>query len=92
MVNNAYGVQSRYYAHRLSEAVKVGRVDAVISSTDKNFMVPVGGSFVYSPKASASLIQAISKNYPGRASMAPVLDLFITLIQMGRNTLLRLVG
>ena len=56
VVNNAYGVQCRYYAHRLQEAERVGRIDALISSTDKNFMVPVGGSFIYAPKKSAALI------------------------------------
>lgn len=55
-------------------------------------MVPVGGSFIYSPKKSSALIEKISKNYPGRASMSPILDLFITLLQMGRKTLLELVG
>lgn len=92
VVNNAYGVQCRYYAHRLQEAERIGRIDALISSTDKNFMVPVGGSFIYSPKKSSALIEKISKNYPGRASMSPILDLFITLLQMGRKTLLELVG
>lgn len=55
-------------------------------------MVPVGGSFIYSPKKSASLIEKISKNYPGRASISPILDLFITLLQMGKKTLLELVS
>ena len=32
----------------MNEACKQGNVDLVISSTDKNFMVPVGGAFIYS--------------------------------------------
>ena len=27
----------------------------------------------------------IAKNYPGRASMSPVLDLFITLLEIGKS-------
>lgn len=30
-------------------AMAVGRVDAVVQSTDKNFMVPVGGAVVCGP-------------------------------------------
>jgi len=28
--------------------LQIGRVDVIVSSTDKNFMVPVGGSIIYS--------------------------------------------
>lgn len=55
----------------------------VIQSTDKNFMVPVGGAVVMSPDQ--AFIESISSSYPGRASMGPVLDLFITLLSMGRK-------
>merc|ERR1719197_1084845 len=48
IVNNAYGVQSAQTAKEISRAMRVGRVDCVISSTDKNFLVPVGGAVVYS--------------------------------------------
>jgi O-phospho-L-seryl-tRNASec:L-selenocysteinyl-tRNA synthase len=44
-------------------------------------MVPVGGAVVCSP--SADTVAAIGKAYPGRASIAPTLDLFITLLSMG---------
>ena len=39
----------------------------VISSTDKNFMVPVGGSLIYSNNKKS--IKGISEIYPGRACM-----------------------
>ncbi|KAK2572093.1 O-phosphoseryl-tRNA(Sec) selenium transferase [Acropora cervicornis] len=42
VVNNAYGVQSSKCMHLIQQAARVGRVDAFIQSTDKNFMVPVG--------------------------------------------------
>ena len=52
-----------------------------VQSTDKNFMVPVGGAIVASPNK--KFIAAVGQNYPGRASMSPILDLFVTLLQMG---------
>jgi O-phospho-L-seryl-tRNASec:L-selenocysteinyl-tRNA synthase len=64
-------------------------VDAWVSSTDKNFMVPVGGALVGSPDA--SFLSAVSALYPGRASVAPILDLFITLLQMGASGLRQLL-
>lgn len=51
----------------------------MISSTDKNFMVPVGGSVIYSQKKK-DLVDKINKFYPGRASSGPILDLFITFL------------
>ena len=46
-------------------------------------MVPVGGAVVMSPDR--SFVDAVSSSYPGRASMAPVLDLCITLLSMGED-------
>jgi O-phospho-L-seryl-tRNASec:L-selenocysteinyl-tRNA synthase len=63
----------------VTAAIKVGRVDALISSTDKNFMVPVGGSVIYSHKKK-DLIDKINKFYPGRASGGPIIDLFLTFL------------
>ena len=48
-------------------------------------MVPVGGAVIYSPDQSR--INDIAKFYPGRASMSPILDLFVTLLSMGENGL-----
>lgn len=46
-------------------------------------MVPVGGAIIAS--TDKSLLEQISKSYPGRASIDPILDLFITLLSMGEN-------
>ncbi len=47
VVNNAYGLQSSSTCSLLNNAVRRGaRIDAVIASMDKNFMVPVGGAIV----------------------------------------------
>ena len=53
-------------------------------------MVPVGGSIIYSPKKK-DLIDTINKFYPGRASGAPIIDLFVTYLQMGEVTLRKLL-
>jgi O-phospho-L-seryl-tRNASec:L-selenocysteinyl-tRNA synthase len=53
-------------------------------------MVPVGGAVVCSP--SADTVALISKTYPGRASIAPVSDLFITLLSMGAEGYTRLLA
>ena len=89
LVNNAFGVQSSKAVKLISRACSVGRVDAFIQSTDKNFMVPVGGAVIASPKA--EFIAELSRLYPGRASIAPVLDLFITLLSMGSSGYTRLL-
>jgi len=48
-------------------------------------MTPVGGSVILSPvKGEKSMTKMVSTNYPGRASMSPILDVFITLLQMGK--------
>jgi O-phospho-L-seryl-tRNASec:L-selenocysteinyl-tRNA synthase len=83
LVNHAYGVQSRRCNGLVCAASRLGRVDAVIFSFDKNFMVPVGGAGVAA--ANPALIHAVQALYPGRASVAPVVDLFITLLQLGRE-------
>lgn len=55
-------------------------------------MVPVGGSIIYSSqpaktKDGVGIIQKINKFYPGRASGGPIMDLFITYLQMGETNL-----
>lgn len=89
VVNNAYGVQCRSLSKLINRAMTVGRVDFIVSSLDKNFMVPVGGALVGS--GSQEPIALVSKSYPGRASIAPTLDLFITLLSMGKLGLQRLL-
>lgn len=83
VINNAYGVQCSKIAFAINQSIKHGRVDAVVQSTDKNFMVPVGGSIIYSPNN--AMIKGISELYPGRASAAPLVDLFITYLSMGKK-------
>ncbi|XP_021371974.1 O-phosphoseryl-tRNA(Sec) selenium transferase-like [Mizuhopecten yessoensis] len=81
LVNNAYGLQCTKCTHLIQQTARTGRVDVFVQSTDKNFMVPVGGSIIAG--FDDKLLERISKTYPGRASMSPTMDLFITLLSMG---------
>lgn len=89
IVNHAYGLQAGGLCGTLNEAcgapgaVPSRRVDAFVSSSDKNFLVPVGGAIVAAP-AESKLVEAVARSYPGRASLSPVLDLFITLLSLGQ--------
>ena len=85
VVNHAYGVQARQLCDAVTRGWRRGRVDAVVQSTDKNFMVPVGGAIVTSGKGDTSVVDLVRKNYPGRASVAPSLDVLITLLSMGED-------
>jgi len=90
LINNAYGIYCTKIIDMLNQSEKTGRIDIIVSSTDKNFMVPVGGSLIYS--SNKEIISKIKKNYPGRASMAPIRDLFITLLEMGKKKFCELIA
>jgi len=83
VINNAYGLQCSKCTHLIETGCRTGRIDAFVQSTDKNFLVPVGGAIVASP--SSKLVDKVSELYPGRASMSPLLDLFITLLSLGSS-------
>ncbi|KAJ8599617.1 hypothetical protein CTAYLR_004690 [Chrysophaeum taylorii] len=91
VVNNAYGVQCAQTCAAISRAQRVGRVDLVVQSTDKNFLVPVGGAVVAS--ADPDLVsKCVAKSYPGRASATPARDLLVTLLGLGRTGWTRLLA
>ena len=53
-------------------------------------MVPVGGAVLCTFGTSKSVPESpflddLSQTYPGRACMAPIFDLFVTLLKMGVN-------
>jgi len=81
VVNNAYGLQCSKCTHVIEQGCRRGRVDAFVQSTDKNFLVPVGGAIIAAP--GGELVDRVSGLYPGRASMSPLLDVFITLLSLG---------
>lgn len=81
LINNVYGLQSTKCTHLINTASKIGRVDVVVQSTDKNLMVPVGGAIVAA--YDEEIINKIAHFYPGRASSSQSLDVLITLLSMG---------
>lgn len=60
-------------------------VGGALQSTDKNFMVPVGGAVVAEGSRTPSLVQAVNEAYPGRAAIGPALDVLITLLEWGAS-------
>lgn len=58
-------VQSAQLCRLVTIAARKGRVDAVVQSTDKNFLVPVGGALVaaFTP---GGLPARMARLYPGR--------------------------
>ena len=81
LINNAYGVQSQDVMKEIRSAIDAGRVDAIIQSSDKNFLTPVGGSIVVSPNP--QIIEWTSDTYAGRASAAPVIQTLAALLSLG---------
>lgn len=81
LINNAYGLQSSKITHVINQSHRKGRVDIVIQSTDKNLMVPVGGTIIAG--FDQELIKKVSKFYPGRASSSQTIDILITLLSIG---------
>ncbi|KAL0228376.1 hypothetical protein RCL1_004519 [Eukaryota sp. TZLM3-RCL] len=89
VVNNAYGLQGPASIKSLTRGLNGNVVDLFIQSTDKNFMVPVGGCVVAGKK---DLVKKVGASYPGRASISPYIDMFITLVSMGKTTLQSLLA
>ena len=81
IINNAYGLQSGRACSLINRAVASGRVDLIVSSCDKNFLVPVGSAIVYGPDKDK--VKKIQKQYPGRASGAGVRDLVVSFLELG---------
>jgi len=90
IINNAFGIQCTKCSETLNAAIKAGSFDAVVSSFDKNFLVPVGGSLIYTPHK-GGFAKKTAEAYPGRASIGPILDLLITLLEMGKEGLKKLI-
>ena len=90
LINNAYGLQSSSIADKILQANAVGNVDVVISSLDKNFMVPVGGSVAYCFNDN-KFVSSLTESYPGRASSYAVVDFVITMLEMGSEQLMEIL-
>ena len=89
IVINAYGVQSPEWMKLIRSAIDAGRVDAIIQSTDKNFLTPVGGALIASP-IKENIIK-ISQAYAGRASATPIVNFLISVLSIGINGYQKLI-
>uniref|UniRef100_A0A914QDJ1 O-phosphoseryl-tRNA(Sec) selenium transferase n=1 Tax=Panagrolaimus davidi TaxID=227884 RepID=A0A914QDJ1_9BILA len=89
LVNNAYGLQSPSIILQLSQALNSNLIDIFVQSTDKNFQTPVGGSIISS--SNKEMIINIGKLYPGRASTIPSRDFLLTVLNLGKNGLLKMM-
>ncbi|MBN2155604.1 MAG: O-phosphoseryl-tRNA(Sec) selenium transferase [Candidatus Lokiarchaeota archaeon] len=83
IINNGYGVQSTTFMKMIEQAMRGGRVDAIVQSTDKNFLTPVGGAIIASPNKET--IRKISEAYAGRANAAPILHFVVSMLSLGLN-------
>jgi O-phospho-L-seryl-tRNASec:L-selenocysteinyl-tRNA synthase len=83
IINNAYGVQSPRIMKMIRSAIFKGRVDAIIQSTDKNFLCPVGGSIIAS--ANEEFLKRVAHSYAGRATAAPVVQFLTAILSLGEN-------
>ncbi|MFX1375364.1 MAG: O-phosphoseryl-tRNA(Sec) selenium transferase [Promethearchaeota archaeon] len=83
IIINAYGVQCPEWMKLIRSAIDAGRVDAIIQSTDKNFLTPVGGALIASPIQEN--ITKISQAYAGRASATPIVNFLISMLSLGIN-------
>lgn len=81
IVINAYGVQSPEWMKLIRAGIDAGRVDAVIQSTDKNVLTPIGGAVIASPRE--EIITQISQAYAGRASATPIVNFLISMLSLG---------
>jgi O-phospho-L-seryl-tRNASec:L-selenocysteinyl-tRNA synthase len=81
IINNAFGVQNREIMKLVRGAIDAGRVDAVVQSTDKNFLAPVGGAIVASPDE--EFVDHVSGIYAGRATAAPIAQFLAAVLSIG---------
>jgi O-phospho-L-seryl-tRNASec:L-selenocysteinyl-tRNA synthase len=81
VINNAYGIQSREIMKTIMSAIDAGRVDAVLQSTDKNFLAPVGGAIVVTSQE--DFLEDIVETYAGRGTAAPIVQALAALLALG---------
>ncbi len=90
IVINAYGVQSPEWMDLIRSGIDAGRIDAIIQSTDKNVLSPVGSAIIASPDK--EIITKISQAYAGRASATPVVNFLISMLSLGTKGYKRLMN
>ncbi len=88
IINAAYALQNFYYIEKLKKSLKY-RVDAIISSSDKNLFTPIGGGIIYTKNE--EFLKEISLSYPGRASANPIANILISLLYLGFKNYINLM-
>jgi O-phospho-L-seryl-tRNASec:L-selenocysteinyl-tRNA synthase len=88
IINGAYAIQNNFYIDKLKKAFK-HRVDAVVSSSDKNLFTPIGGGIIYSKDR--EFLREVSLSYPGRACATPVVNILVSLLSLGMDKYLDLM-
>ena len=88
IINGAYAIQNKFYINKLNKAFKY-RVDAVVSSSDKNLLTPIGGGIIYSKDR--EFLNEISLCYPGRACATPIVNILVSMLSLGLNKYLELM-
>ncbi|MHA1805618.1 MAG: O-phosphoseryl-tRNA(Sec) selenium transferase [Promethearchaeota archaeon] len=81
VVINAYGVQSSEWMKLIRSAIDAGRIDAIIQSSDKNFLTPVGGAIIATPHN--EIMEKISQTYAGRANATPIVQFLASALSLG---------
>ncbi|SCM19338.1 O-phosphoseryl-tRNA(Sec) selenium transferase, putative [Plasmodium chabaudi adami] len=89
VINNGFGLQCTYICKEIQKCYESkGRIDFVVQSCDKNFLLPINGGIVFS--SNAKMMKELKKTYPGRTPVNVYLDLFITLLELGKNKIMSL--
>jgi O-phospho-L-seryl-tRNASec:L-selenocysteinyl-tRNA synthase len=88
IINGAYAIQNKFYINKLNRAFKY-RVDAVVSSSDKNLLTPIGGGIIYSKDR--EFLKEVSYSYPGRACATPIVNILVSMLSIGMNRYLELM-
>ncbi|GJQ73098.1 hypothetical protein Trydic_g1727 [Trypoxylus dichotomus] len=84
-----HGLQCTKIMEKIKKANESGKVDAVLYNASENLLVPTGSSVVAS--FDNTLLAEIAKTYPGRASSSSTIDIFISLLSLGKNGYLKLL-
>ncbi|KAI4835579.1 O-phosphoseryl-tRNA(Sec) selenium transferase [Plasmodium brasilianum] len=89
IINNSFGLQCNYICKEIQRCYNEnGRIDFVVQSCDKNFLVPVNGGIVFS--GNKKKMNELKKTYPGRTPVHAYLDLLITLLELGKTKIMKL--
>lgn len=89
LINNGFGLQCTYICKEIQKCYDSnGRIDFVVQSCDKNFLLPINGGIIFS--SNQKIMTELKKTYPGRTPVNVYLDLFITLLELGKNKIMTL--